>query len=250
MAGITRPDGWARLRQLTPARIGLGRAGSSLPTQPMLDFELAHARARDAVHAAFDTAALAAGLRNAGFPDPIVVHSQARDRMDYLLRPDLGRNLDSASRALLASSSRSEVAVVVADGLSAIAPQRHAVPLLVELRRQSDSLEKVTIAVANLARVALGDEIGELLRADAVVVLIGERPGLSSPDSLGIYLTWAPRVGCTDADRNCISNVRPEGLPYAEAAARLSYLLREAQRLQISGVALKDDSDSGPQALP
>lgn len=254
MAGITRTspntDVWTRLRQWTPARIGLGRAGASLPTEPMLVFELAHARARDAVHAAFDAETLAHTLRAAGFGEPIVVRSQARDRMEYLLRPDLGRTLDPDSRALLKPVPRFDLAVVVADGLSAVAPARHAVPLLEELRRQSAPSENVTVVVANLARVALGDEIGEILHADAVVVLIGERPGLSSPDSLGIYLTWAPRVGRTDAERNCISNVRPEGLPCADAAARLAYLLGEARRLKISGVALKDDSESGQQTLP
>ncbi|HTV15021.1 MAG TPA: ethanolamine ammonia-lyase subunit EutC [Acidobacteriaceae bacterium] len=251
MAGITRSsDPWARLRQWTPARIGLGRSGASLPTRPLLEFELAHARARDAVHAAFDADALARSLRDAGFGEPAIVRSQARDRMEYLLRPDLGRSLDDGSRARLQPASSCALAIVIADGLSAVAPARHAVLLLEELRRQSPPLENVTMVVANLARVALGDEIGELLHADAVVVLIGERPGLSSPDSLGVYLTWAPRVGRSDAERNCISNVRPEGLPYAEAAARLAWLLSQARRLQISGVGLKDDSESGRRILP
>jgi ethanolamine ammonia-lyase small subunit len=253
MADITQApqnDPWARLRLWTPARIGLGRAGSSLPTKPLLDFELAHARARDAVHAAFDADALTHALRVAGFGQPAVVRSQARDRMEYLLRPDLGRSLDAESRERLRPSSPCALAVVIGDGLSAVAPSRHALPLLEELRRQAESWKNVTVVVANFARVALGDQIGELLRAEAVVVLIGERPGLSSHDSLGIYLTWAPRVGRTDAERNCISNVRPQGLPYASAAARLAYLLREARRLQIIGVELKDDSESGPQILP
>lgn len=236
---------------MTPARIGLGRAGSSLPTEALLEFELAHARARDAVHAKFDTERLAWELREAGFGDVLIVGSQARDGTEYLLRPDLGRRLDDASREKIGSTkplSRG-VAVVVADGLSAVAPTRHAVPLLRELFPAVDrtSFQHVTVVVANRARVALGDEIGELLGAEAVVVLIGERPGLSSPDSLGIYLTWAPRVGRTDAERNCISNVRPEGLPLAEAGRRLAYLLREARRLQLSGVALKDDSGSSVQ---
>jgi ethanolamine ammonia-lyase small subunit len=248
VAGITRQDPWARLRQWTPARIGLGRAGASLLTNPMLEFELAHAQARDAVHAAFDADSLAHVLRDAGFGEPIPVRSQARDRMEYLLRPDLGRSLDAGSRERLESASPCAVAVVIADGLSALAPARHALPVLLEMRRQSQLPENVTIAVANQARVALGDEIGEVLRAAAVIVLIGERPGLSSPDSMGIYLTWAPRVGRTDAERNCISNVRPEGLSYAEAARRLAYLLGEAHRLGLSGVALKDDSEG--DALP
>jgi ethanolamine ammonia-lyase small subunit len=252
VAGIIQQnaDVWARLRQWTPARIGLGRAGSSLPTQPMLAFELAHAQARDAVHSAFNADALAQDLRDAGFGDPFIVRSQARDRMEYLLRPDLGRSLDAESCELLRTASSCALAVVIGDGLSAVAPERHAVPLLAELRRQSDFMKNGTVVVATMARVALGDQIGEILRADVVLVLIGERPGLSSPDSLGIYLTWAPRVGRTDAERNCISNVRPDGLPYAEAAARLAYLLREARRLKISGVELKDDSESGTRVLP
>jgi ethanolamine ammonia-lyase small subunit len=250
MAEIASPELWARLRRWTPARIGLGRTGSSLPTEPMLAFELAHARARDAVHAPFDVDAMAMALCSEAFGDPLMVCSRARDRMEYLVRPDLGRSLDAESCEMLQMASSSPLVIVIGDGLSAMAPARHAVPLLAELRRQSESWENVVIVVANLARVALGDEIGEMLHAEAAVVLIGERPGLSSPDSLGIYLTWAPRIGCTDADRNCISNVRPEGLSYAEAAARLRYLLCEARRLKISGVALKDDSDSPPRILP
>lgn len=242
---------WARLRRFTPARIGLGCVGGSLPTQALLDFDLAHARARDAVHAGFDASALADELRRGGFGEAVVVASQARDRVEYLLRPDFGRALDEESRVKLRESHRSgcSLAVVIADGLSAVAPARHAVALLQELRMALGSnWRNVTSVVANHARVALGDEIGELLGAEAVVVLIGERPGLSSPDSLGVYLTWAPRVGRTDAERNCISNVRPEGLPYAEAAQRLAYLLNEARRLQLSGIALKDDSEATAQS--
>jgi ethanolamine ammonia-lyase small subunit len=250
VAGITKPDPWARLRHWTPARIGLGRAGSSLPTEPMLAFELAHAQARDAVHAEMDAVSLAQSLHDADLGDPIIVRSQARDRRQYLLRPDLGRALDETGREQLSSIPPAKLAVVVADGLSAIAPARHALPLLTELRRQRGSWENVAVVVANHARVALGDEIGAVLHANAVVMLIGERPGLSSPDSLGIYLTWAPRIGRTDADRNCISNVRPGGLPYADAAARLAWLLHQAHRLQLSGVGLKDDSESGQKLFP
>lgn len=253
-APLSRPDSgedvWTRLRQFTPARIGLGRSGSSLPTRALLDFDLAHARARDAVHAAFDAEAVAREVGESGFGDAPIVSSQARDRMEYLLRPDLGRALDEQSRETLrASRSNAAVlAVVIADGLSAIAPAHHALPLLREVRAGwgmllEDFWKNVTVVVANRARVALGDEIGELLGAEAAVVLIGERPGLSSPDSLGIYLTWAARVGRSDAERNCISNIRPDGLPYQEAARRLVYLLSEARRLQLSGVALKDDSE-------
>jgi ethanolamine ammonia-lyase small subunit len=261
--------------------------GGTLPTQALLDFELAHARARDAVQARFDAAALARELQENGFGEVVIVASQARDRMEYLLRPDLGRALDEESREKLKESmnptsgqnrarygapdreklreSRCDLGVVIADGLSAVAPARHAMPVLREVfarmslanptsgqnrarygapdeRGAPGSGGNVTVVVANHGRVALGDEIGEILGAEAVVVLIGERPGLSSPDSLGIYLTWAPRVGRTDAERNCISNVRPEGLAYAEAARRLLYLLSEARRLKLSGVGLKDDS--------
>lgn len=246
----SREDVWARLRQLTPARIGLGRAGGSLPTRALLDFDLAHACARDAVHAVFDAEGLAREVGEAGFGEALVVASQARDRMEYLLRPDLGRALNHQSRETLrdSRSCKPGLVVVIADGLSAMAPARHALPLLRELRLSlAESWKPVTVVVANRARVALGDEIGELLGAEAVVVLVGERPGLSSPDSLGIYLTWAPRVGRTDAERNCISNVRPEGLLYREAAGRLVYLLSEARRLQLTGVALKDDSGENPR---
>jgi ethanolamine ammonia-lyase small subunit len=248
MVELKQSDIWMQLRRWTPARIGLGRVGGSLPTQALLDFELAHALARDAVHAAFDADALAHELRASGYGDPVIVGSQARDRREYLLRPDLGRVLAAPSRLRLAQISKNhcELAVVIADGLSALAPERHAIQLLTALRA-SLGLENVTVVIANQARVALGDAIGEILRAQAVLVLIGERPGLSSPDSLGAYLTWAPRVGRMDADRNCISNIRPEGLSYAEAAHRLRYLLQEARRLHLSGIALKDDSDASPQ---
>jgi ethanolamine ammonia-lyase small subunit len=275
-------DVWVRLRQFTPARIGLGRVGGSLPTQALLDFELAHARARDAAQAGFDAEALARELRDTGLGEATIVASRARDRREYLLRPDLGRALDAESRQKLGSWNpasgqnratrstplpltslaqgrsgqghgapgfRCDLAVVIADGLSAVAPARHAAPLLREFMTALGSNgNKVTVVVANRGRVALGDEIGELLGAEAAVVLIGERPGLSSPDSLGVYLTWAPRVGRTDAERNCISNVRLEGLAYQDAAKRLAYLVCEARRLKLSGVALKDDCEAEGKA--
>ncbi|HEY1499153.1 MAG TPA: ethanolamine ammonia-lyase subunit EutC [Acidobacteriaceae bacterium] len=249
------PNLWARLRTFTPARIGLGRVGGSLPTRALLDFDLAHARARDAVHATFDAETLARNLREGGFGAPTIVASQALSRMEYLLRPDLGRALDPASRQRLQAQSEQTtaptIALVIADGLSAIAAARHALPLLRQLHAGSgtplaDHWKSVRIIVANHARVALGDEIGQILHAQVVIVLIGERPGLTSPDSLGIYLTWAPRIGRTDAERNCISNVRPKGLPYPQAAKRLEYLLSEAHRRQLSGVGLKDDSEGFP----
>lgn len=255
-------DLWKRLRRFTPARIGLGRAGASLPTHALLDFELAHAQARDAVHAELDVETLALELCENGFSDPQIVKSQARDRMEFLLRPDLGRTLDEESRERLrpttahsdgisgAETRDRSLAIVIADGLSALAATRHAVPLMKELRAAVEPGEPVPVVIATGARVALGDQIGELLAAEAVVVLIGERPGLSSPDSLGAYLTWSPQTGRTDAERNCVSNIRPEGLPYADAARKLLYLLSEARRLQLSGVALKDDSEPPSPALP
>lgn len=249
-------DPWVQLRRFTPARVGLGRVGGSLPTRALLDFELAHARARDAVQTALDVEALAGAVRGGGFGEPLIVASRARNRMEYLLRPDLGRSLDETSRDVLTAARQAGgsggrmLAVVIADGLSAIAPARHAVPLLCALRDSGEwEAQRVVVVIAQSARVALGDEVGELLCTDAVVVLIGERPGLSSPDSLGAYLTWGPRAGRTDAERNCISNIRPEGLPYEEAARRLRYLLAEARRLKLSGVALKDDSEAGASFL-
>ncbi len=246
-ARLAAPDPWYRLRALTPARIALGRAGGSLPTRAYLSFQLDHARARDAVHEALDLAAVAQALRQTG-RECLAVRSAAADRLQFLQRPDLGRRLDSDSQQLIgqtfAPGSSVDAVFVVADGLSARAVHRHAVPLLAgvcpQLLAEGWKLAPVVLAVQG--RVALGDEIGALLGARMVVVLIGERPGLSSPDSLGAYLTWQPRVGRTDADRNCISNIRPEGLSYENAATRLYYLMNEARRRRLSGVALKDDT--------
>lgn len=242
---ITR-DPWGALRVHTAARVALGRAGVSLPTGELLRFGFAHAQARDAVHLPLDADALCATLQQAGWP-ALQVHSAAPDRATYLLRPDLGRRLDEASAALLAEPARRggcDVQLVIGDGLSSLAVSRHAAPLIAEIRAQAPPAWTFgPIVVARQARVALGDPVGELLRARLVVMLIGERPGLSSPDSLGLYLTWAPQRGRSDAERNCISNVRPEGLPYAQAARRLVWLARESLRLQLSGVNLKDRSD-------
>ncbi|HJV93805.1 MAG TPA: ethanolamine ammonia-lyase subunit EutC, partial [Azonexus sp.] len=217
------PDPWSALRQHTPARIALGRSGDSLPTQALLEFGLAHALARDAVHLPLDAAALAAALDAAGLPH-LAVHSQAVDRSAYLRRPDLGRQLTADSQAVLekaalAPTAAPDLAFVIADGLSSLAVSRHALPLLHACLELLPGWSMAPVIIAEQARVALGDAIGAALGAGTVVVLIGERPGLSSPDSLGIYLTHRPRPGLSDADRNCISNVRPEGLPY-EAAAR------------------------------
>ncbi len=232
----TPPTLWADLRRFTPARVALGRAGNGLPTAAHLAFQADHAAARDAVHAELDTARLAADLEAAGLPSQ-VVHSACPDRRTYLLRPDLGRRLAEGEADKLAPSPG--IAFVVADGLSATAAQRHAAPLLAQVLPALG--QSGPIVIARQGRVALGDEIGAALGAEAVAVLIGERPGLSTPDSLGVYLTWQPRPGRTDAERNCISNIRPEGLPIAEAAAKLLWLIGAMRQLRLTGVALKDE---------
>ena len=251
---------WRRLRQFTAARIGLGRSGISLPTKEMLEFQLAHAQARDAVHTPLDFSVLTQQLETLAeqYPllneePPLKLHSEAVDRMTYLQRPDLGRRLDEASRVLLQQEQQTpeqpfDLALVIADGLSATAIAHNAVPfiqaLCEELNADKQEWTLAPITLVEQARVAVGDDVGELLNAKTVLVLIGERPGLSSPDSLGLYLTWAPVRGLTDARRNCISNVRPEGLNFSEAAHKAGYLLRESRRLQLSGVQLKDRSGS------
>ena len=237
------------LRDLTPARVGLGRAGASLPTEALLDFTLDHARARDAVHAAFDSPAIVSGLHDLGLA-AIEVHSRARNRTDYLRRPDLGRMLDPASQDLLAGhgGAACRLAVVVGDGLSPTAVNAHATRLLHSLvpRLLVDGIEIGRAVVASGARVALGDEIGAILGARMIAMLIGERPGLSVPNSLGAYLTFAPKVGLADEKRNCVSNIHRSGLGYDEAAFRMAWLIREALARGVSGVALKDES--GAQA--
>lgn len=232
----------ARLRALTPARVGLARTGASLETADLLDFQRCHAQARDAVHARLDSATLAAEIGNSFRPEVLRLHSEARTRAEYLQRPDLGRKLNEASRMLLAEQPADEVdlALVIGDGLSALAVERHAAPLLAQLLPRLADLRLAPICVVEQARVAIGDEIGAALNATMSIILIGERPGLSSPDSLGAYITWQPRPGRTDAERNCVSNIRAEGLSYAQAAVQLSYYLSEARRLQLTGVALKE----------
>lgn len=244
MSGPVEANPWEALRRYTRARIALGRAGSGLPTAPLLAFELAHAQARDAVHQPLDAEALQAALRERGLAS-LDAHSAAPDRDHYLRRPDLGRRLDEASLAALraAATQPADVVFVIADGLSSRAVASHALPLLDALLPKLDGWRVAPVVIARQSRVALGDEIGETLRAAFVAMLIGERPGLSSPDSMGLYLTAAPRVGRMDAERNCISNVRPEGLGYAAAAAKLHYLLTRARTLGYTGVNLKDDSD-------
>jgi ethanolamine ammonia-lyase small subunit len=245
MTDFIEKNPWHTLRQFTQARIALGRAGSSVPTAPLLAFNLSHAQARDAVHHPLDTHALHRQLQDAGFAT-LDVHSAAPDRAHYLRRPDLGRSLSDESRETLMrlSLASPEVVFVIGDGLSAFAAARQSLPLLQAVMTQLVDWNVGPIVIARQARVALGDEIGEILRAKFVVMLIGERPGLSSPDSLGIYLTYAPKVGTSDAQRNCISNVRPEGLRFDAAAHKLHYLLTHARRLGLTGIGLKDDSDA------
>ena len=235
-----------RLRAFTPARVGLARTGVSLETRDLLDFQRCHAEARDAVHSRLQAGPLAATLAAITHAEVLRLHSAAPDRATYLQRPDLGRTLDETSRVLLArnvpsvDSNASTLSLVVADGLSALAVERHATPLLSELLPRLDNWELAPVCVVEQGRVAIGDPIGQALGAQVSIVLIGERPGLSSPDSLGAYITWAPCPGRSDAERNCISNIRAEGLSYAQAAAQLSYYLIEARRRQLTGIALKE----------
>jgi ethanolamine ammonia-lyase small subunit len=233
------------LRRLTPARVGLGRSGAGLPTEALLAFTLDHARARDAVHATFDVAGLMTGLGHLGL-QAAEVRSRASDRKDYLRRPDLGRMLDEASRQLLESCNGGprQLAIVIGDGLSPSAVNTHAIELLHSLvpRLASDGIDIGCAVVASGARVALGDEIGAILGVNMLLMLIGERPGLSTPDSLGAYLTFGPRIGRTDAERNCISNIHGAGLGYNEATAKIAWLIREGIAREVTGVALKDES--------
>jgi ethanolamine ammonia-lyase small subunit len=241
---VTR-DPWTNLRSATPARIALGRAGGSLPTREWLDFKSAHAAARDAVHCAFDAERLAADLRALGV-EVVAVDSAAGDRHTYLQRPDLGRRLDERSRYKLQELPRPQaafdLAIIVSDGLSALAVHRQAVPLLVALlpRLRAGAWRLAPIVVARFGRVALQDEAGQVLSAQIALMLIGERPGLGSPDSLGAYLVYHPAPGNTDANRNCVSNIRPEGLPHEAAAETIYYLLTEARTRRLSGIQLKD----------
>jgi ethanolamine ammonia-lyase small subunit len=242
--GLTPADPYAALRAATPARIGLGRSGDSLPTKPLLDFQLAHARARDAVHGVLDAPALAQAL--APLPT-VLVQSQVGDRSIYLRRPDLGRRLDAPSRRKLeALAGEPDVVFVVADGLSAASVQAQAAPLIAACLLGLKDLKIGPVVIATFARVALGDEIGAVLGAKLCAVLIGERPGLSVADSLGVYLTCDPRPGRRDSERNCISNIHGNGgLSIEQGAAKLVWILREALRRRLTGVELKEDSGPG-----
>jgi ethanolamine ammonia-lyase small subunit len=246
------PPSLADLKSLTPARVALGRSGASLPTRALLDFTLDHARARDAVHAAFDAEALAKGIGELGLT-PCVVASRAGNRRNYLSRPDLGRRLDAASAERLQGLGAipGQLAIVIGDGLSPTAIDAHALSLLRHLmpRLAAGRIEVGPMIVASGARVALGDEIGAILHARLVCVLIGERPGLSAPDSLGAYLTFAPRPGLTDADRNCVSNIHRAGLTYEEATFKIAWLIGAGLARGVTGVALKDESGDGTSQL-
>ena len=248
---ISQP--WDGLRRFTDARIALGRAGHSLPTAAHLQFQLAHAQARDAVHVPLETERVIQSLQAQGL-QTLMLHSAVPNRHVYLQRPDLGRRLDEAACCTLQAHREHDphgpapdVCFVVADGLSALAIHGHAIEflqcLLPHLQRDANPWRVAPVCVVEQGRVAIGDDIGERLAAKLVVVLIGERPGLSSPDSMGIYLTWAPRVGCTDAQRNCISNVRGAGLAPQAAALQLHHLMRQARSLKLTGVGLKVDAE-------
>ena len=243
-------DPWAGLRRYTAARIALGRTGGSQLTGTVLDFRLSHARARDAVMAGFDAEGLTGRFKAAGLATQRIATAVA-DKKTYLLRPDLGRRLQDASRAQLASFApmwgRRDLAIIVSDGLAAQAAERHAVGTVAFLAEHLTAAgwTLYPILLAPFARVKLQDEVGELLGARHALMLLGERPGLGTPDSLGAYLTHHPRATCTDADRNCVSNIRPEGLPPALAARKLAHLFFESARLGMSGVALKDTESAG-----
>jgi ethanolamine ammonia-lyase small subunit len=237
---------WEALRRFTDARIGLGRAGAALPIAEVLKFSMAHAQARDAVTTPLNWAPIESGLAELGL-ETVRIESAAGDRDTYLRRPDLGRRLSSEARQRLAglAGNAPDILILIADGLSSTGVAANALPMvaaLLQLAKKS-GWSLAPLLLADQGRVALGDDAGELIGARAVLVLIGERPGLSSPDSLGAYLTWAPRVGRKDGERNCISNIRRGGLSAEEAAFKAHWLLREAMKRQLSGVALKDESN-------
>lgn len=247
MSGTPR-DPWTLLDRLTPARVAIGRAGVSLPTREVLSFGLAHARARDAVHASLDRAELVGRLRALGL-DTIEVESEARERATYLRRPDLGRRLAPASLARLRSvapTGGSDLVLMLGDGLSATAVNAHAAELVgvVLPYIRSLQLRLGPVVVAEGARVALGDAVGAALGARLIAVVIGERPGLSASDSLSVYLTYDPRPGCNDSGRNCISSIRPGGLEPAAAAHAFAWLVEAALTRRATGIGLKDESDA------
>lgn len=249
-SSIVTQDPWERLQQFTEARIALGRSGVSLPLQESLAFRLAHARARDAVHQPVQTEAIVSAFKAAGH-GVLQLHSKVLDRREYLTRPDRGRILDHSSRALLTGQdSGFDLCLVICDGLSAPAMNESAVAVgngLLELLNQT-RLTAGPVCLVNNGRVAIGDEVGSLLKARMVIVLIGERPGLSSPNSLGAYITYKPVPGTTDEARNCISNIRPGGMANTEAVRKMAYLIEEGIKRGGTGVKLKDKM--GNQYVP
>lgn len=239
---------------LPPAPAAITLPSPSLSTAATLDFALRHAQARDAVHTTLAIPSLLEALRHRNLPT-ITLKSAASDRATYLRQPHLGRTLSPAAAAALARYPLtpashplpvSLLSIILADGLSALAVDRHAIPLLDALLPLLTAFTLTPIVIAEQARVAIGDPIGQTLHADLTLVLIGERPGLSSPDSLGAYLTWAPRPGRTDAERNCISNIHTQGLDYPTAAARIADLCTQALHRQLSGTAIKEISPQPP----
>jgi len=242
-SNIVKND-WEILNKLTSARIGLGRTGISLPTNRLLDFQLAHAKAQDAVYLPLDISKLDKQLKNIKM-NYIDLHSQANSREIYLQRPDLGRKLDEISLKKLTNKDKQyDLAIVIVDGLSSLAIHENAVNFIKNLThvlsKDSQDWSLAPLTIVKQGRVAIGDEIGEILNANTVLVLIGERPGLSSPDSLGLYLTWSPKIGLKDANRNCISNIRLEGLSYEKATKKAAHLLKESRLRELSGVQLKE----------
>jgi len=230
-------DPWAKLRLATRARIGLGRVGDAMPLRDVLEFQFAHAKARDAVHTKLDTAALAVAL-----PGAILVRSAAESREIYLRRPDLGRQLHEDCKKLLVPADY-DIAFVIADGLSATAVMQNAVPMVNAAMARLKDFKVAPVVIATQARVAIGDDIGQALGAKICAVLIGERPGLTVAESLGIYLTYAPTRGVKDSARNCISNIHTKGgLSYDAAGDMLAWLVREALRRRLTGVGLKEAS--------
>ena len=238
-------DTWQYLKTFTAARIALGSAGVAMPLKEVLDFKLAHAHARDAVYSLLNETDLVTDLEQ--FQLPIYsLNSKANSRHEYLQRPDFGRQLNETSKKQLenANAAPADVAFIIAEGLSATAINNHAIPLLHVLipLLQQTQFSIAPLSIVHQGRVAIGDEIGFLLKAQFSIILIGERPGLSSPDSMGAYLTYNPKVGLTDESRNCVSNIRLEGLSYQAAAEKIFYLIQESFRLKYSGVALKDNA--------
>lgn len=248
-------DPWKKLAQFTQARIGQGRSGSSLPTSAQLKFNLDHAMARDAVNIPADMSKLSHEMRAVNI-DSYCLHSRASDRTEYLQRPDLGRRLNQASvDTLIELASKQDaprdVALILVDGLSSVGVQQQGVAMCEMLTTyfENNDLISTPLFLVEQGRVAIGDEIGELINAKCVVLIVGERPGLSSPDSLGIYYTYQPKLGLNDAYRNCISNIRPQGLSIEQACHKTLWLIKESNKLKLSGVNLKDQQDDSGTVL-